>query len=334
MSRMSFHKLRKMSYKDWCFTINNWEQGDKTGAPLQAILDELKEVCSYFVVGKEKGDSGTPHLQGFLQLKTRTTLKNLKRKMVFKRAHLEKRRASPQEAAQYCKKDGDFEEFGAISFQGKRNDLDEIKATVKTGGLRAVAENYSYQHIRYAEKYLQYAGEKRNWQPLVIWIHGATGLGKSRAARQITSNPFVKNECSKWFHGYDGERHVIFDDFDDTWMPYQDCLSLLDRYERVVEVKCGQRQFLAERIVITSQHPPSAYYGGSGSISQLMRRVTAVHFLENEDDWLDVCLKWPVAKDDVVDLTADDDDKDSSGEETPEEELRAKRKKIDLNKND
>lgn len=314
-----------MSAKDWCFTINN-----PAPEELDKLCKELQEVTSYLIVGKEKGEKGTPHLQGFLQLKNRTTLKNLKRKFLA-RAHLEKRKGSPSEAADYCKKEGDFLEFGTLSFQGKRNDLESVKQAVLSGGMKKVCEEFGYNQIRFAEKYLQYAGPKRNAPPLVIWLHGDTGTGKSRAARQITRDAYVKNECSKWFPGYDGERHLILDDWDDTWFPYQDMLSLIDRYERVLEIKGSNRQLLADRIVITSQHPPSAYYGGSGKIDQLLRRVTHIHHLSNPTDWEDICrlysLDVPTSKPSLLtdEILTDTDD---SGEETPPEELLKKKQKM------
>jgi len=344
-----------MAAKDWIFTVNNYSPEE-----LRSLAAELENVCSYYIIGKEKGEKGTPHLQGFLQLKNRTTLKNLKRKFLA-RAHLEKRKGSPSQASDYCKKEHDFIEFGNLSFQGKRNDLEEVKEAVKKGGMKTVVENFTFQQIRFAEKYLQYAGPKRDSPPLVIWLHGDTGFGKSRAARQITCDDrYVKNECSKWWPGYDGQTHVILDDFDDTWMPYQDLLSLLDRYERVVEIKGGNRQFLGTRIVITSQHPPTAYYGGSGKIDQLLRRITSIHHLATPEDWLDVCVKWPVRSTDqpigslksptppgspllsvnlpsspslLSDEILSDSDSDDSGMETPPEELLKKKQKIMSNKN-
>lgn len=40
--------------KYWCFTINNWTPDD---------VPEFKNM-EYLVFGREKGEDGTPHLQG------------------------------------------------------------------------------------------------------------------------------------------------------------------------------------------------------------------------------------------------------------------------------
>jgi len=66
--------------------------------------------CKYIVFGYERGEEGTPHLQGYVHLSTQKTLSAMKK--FIPRAHLEPRRGTIDEAVDYCKKDGDFEEYG------------------------------------------------------------------------------------------------------------------------------------------------------------------------------------------------------------------------------
>ena len=89
--------------KHWCFTINNYDASDEQRLKRLAVDGSV----GYLVFGREVGDSGTPHLQGFVSFKGRKRLTQVKDK-VGERAHLEVAMGSPSEAADYCMKDGDF----------------------------------------------------------------------------------------------------------------------------------------------------------------------------------------------------------------------------------
>ena len=106
----------------WCFTINNPK------ITKQQLCDEISEQCSYLVIGDEMGDSGTPHFQGYLELKRKKRFAQVKTLFLPSVPHLEGRRGSSQQAADYCKKDGDFLEFGQLKVtnQGKRSDLEDM----------------------------------------------------------------------------------------------------------------------------------------------------------------------------------------------------------------
>ena len=65
---------------NWCFTLNNWND--------QEYQRLLEEPSYYTVIGKEKGKEETPHLQGYIQLKSKKRLTALKK--VCARAHWEK----------------------------------------------------------------------------------------------------------------------------------------------------------------------------------------------------------------------------------------------------
>lgn len=97
--------------KHYVFTLNNYTQDD-----IQR-LRSIQEACAYIIFGKEVGNSGTPHLQGYVcfkQVKTFLQAKNL----IGTRAHIERKRGSPKEAADYCMKENDYEEFGVLPTTG------------------------------------------------------------------------------------------------------------------------------------------------------------------------------------------------------------------------
>lgn len=115
-----------MISRRYVFTLNN-----PTDAETQQIRDLAESpATSYLVFGREVApQTGTPHLQGFVIFATNSRLRRAKR-LICERAHLEVARATSPQAAQYCKKDGDYEEFGTVPRQGERNDFKEFKEWV------------------------------------------------------------------------------------------------------------------------------------------------------------------------------------------------------------
>jgi hypothetical protein len=145
-----------MGSKNWCFTLNNYTNDDL--ARIDDLVGTNPDGFSYVIYGKEVGDSGTPHLQGFVALKKRTRLVRVK-ELIGGNPHVEVARKVPA-AIQYCKKDGDWKEFGSLSNnkQGVRSDLEEFKRAVKGGMLSLVEirENHSDVYAKYTRFCVEY----------------------------------------------------------------------------------------------------------------------------------------------------------------------------------
>jgi len=108
----------------WVFTLNNYNDDDQTN--LRIFSDD--PVVKYLVFGREVSPTtSTPHLQGFVTFSLKQSLASLRRRNVFARAHLEVAGGPSPVAAEYCKKDGDFEEFGLIPTPGKTNRYDDFR---------------------------------------------------------------------------------------------------------------------------------------------------------------------------------------------------------------
>ena len=107
--------------KHWCFTLNNY-QPDEVEA-----IDNLD--VQYIIYGFEQ--ASTPHLQGYVQLHKQSRLNALKK--LIPRAHWESMRGTPDQAAEYCQKEGNFKERGERCSQGKRNDLRAAMDAIKEG---------------------------------------------------------------------------------------------------------------------------------------------------------------------------------------------------------
>lgn len=140
--------------KHWCFTLNNYTEEDVDR------LNDLRPGISYLVAGKEIGESGTRHLQGYVAFSEQLRLR--KAKSYIGEAHLSVARNIPNSIA-YCKKDGDFFEIGEPPpLQGVRSDLERFKAFVKgrrgmvsLSELREEFSDVCAKYPRFVESYLR-----------------------------------------------------------------------------------------------------------------------------------------------------------------------------------
>lgn len=265
----------------WCFTINRYSAEEEF-----FLMFDLEPI-KYIVYGHEVGLCGTPHLQGYIECSYNVRLSTIVRWRGFERAHIEQAFGTAEQNRKYCTKtDPNFFECGTIrpTRQGHRRDLDDVRRLAHHEGMRSVVPWANYQQIRCAEKYLEYYEAKRTWVPEVIWLHGPTGVGKSRWAHEAYPDAYTKSDSSKWWNGYDGHREVIWDDFRDNDVMFNDLLRLLDRYECRVETKGGMRQFIPRTIVITSNSPPDKLYNNvqSERKDQLLRRISKIVDMSNQ----------------------------------------------------
>lgn len=97
------------SGKHWAgCTLNNW-----TPAHEASFLANIQPIADYYVYGKEVGASGTPHLQFMVCFKKQTRLSAV-RKLLPAIWFVKSPRSTMQQASDYCKKDGNFIEFGTL----------------------------------------------------------------------------------------------------------------------------------------------------------------------------------------------------------------------------
>lgn len=254
----------------WVFTLNNYSDIE------YQVITETD--CDYLVIGKEVGENGTPHLQGYLYKQSKMSQKQLKK--IMPRAHLEVAGGTPKQNYEYCTKEGNFEEFGTMPRQGKRTDIEDVKDTLKTTGrIQDVIEKCTnLQQLKFAETAVKYLEKKRNFKPEVIWLYGQSGSGKTRTAYEMMPDCYRKtNSSGQWWDGYDAHPDVLIDDFKDGTLTYSSLLELLDRYECRVQYKGGSRQFLARRIVITSIHPPDHWFPDHVELYRRIDEIRLIH---------------------------------------------------------
>lgn len=264
--------------KHWVFTLNNPSEAESE--KLRVWGSELPDPLAYCVYGRERGEGGTPHLQGYVAFKRKVTFNTVKR-LISERVHLECAKGTPEQASTYCKKDGDFDEFGELpGGKGHRSDLVSIASKIASGeSMRTISEAHPSDFIRYGTGILRLRSYHRPQRksPPTIWVFwGKTGAGKTRRVWEFADQSELwVHPGDRWFDGYDGHGGVLFDDFDGGWFKLSYLLKLLDRYVFQVPVKGGYVWWCPVTIYITSNLKPSEWYSNANEEHQaaLLRRL-------------------------------------------------------------
>jgi len=91
----------KLRARSWSWTLNNYSE-DEYDNITQLHTTNLKK----WIIGKEVGKEGTPHLQGYFQFAEAVSFKTVKR--ILPRAHIEKSKGTPGQNYIYCSKERNF----------------------------------------------------------------------------------------------------------------------------------------------------------------------------------------------------------------------------------
>ncbi|AXL65895.1 replication-associated protein [Fly associated circular virus 5] len=255
---------RESPAKDYCFTVNNY---DDDGVRLLSGLVQ-GGIAGYICFGYECGKSGTKHLQGFIQFTRKVRFSTVQASLP-KGTHIEKRRGTPEEASEYCKKEGNYHEEGKLSKSGNRSDLEAVAKEVARGASDfQIAETFPAVFVRYYRglrelRCVLNGNVQRSWKTRCHVYYGYPGSGKSLQASQLGTQLSPGNVYYKprgeWWDGYESHEVVIIDDFY-GWIVFDELLKICDRYPYRVPIKGGYRNFVARDIFITSNSGPDNWY--------------------------------------------------------------------------
>lgn len=241
--------------RNFVFTLNNY-----TPEEVEAVK---QWDCSYLIFGKEVGESGTPHLQGYLSLVNAKTLTALKK--LSARAHWEVARGTPKQASEYCEKDGDVFEKGTRPLSQAEKGAKEVDRweaaykAVEDNRLEDVPKDIlcsKLKNIQYAVDQVRSSKRKLDTIDGELeheWYYGPPGTGKSRKARMENPGAYIKDPTNKWWDGYTGQEVVIIDDFDKYCIGQSSHMKRwTDRYVFPAETKGGKIEIRPRKIITTS----------------------------------------------------------------------------------
>lgn len=135
-----------MAAKNWVFTLNNYNQ--EMEDKLKSLYD--KKVVKYLVYGREVAPTtNTPHLQGFIQFISKIRLNSIKKQVDIKEIYLDKCK-NVKASISYCKKDGQVVEYGTMTIQGQRFDIENVYLMIKEGKTDLeIQEQYPKEYAKY-----------------------------------------------------------------------------------------------------------------------------------------------------------------------------------------
>lgn len=264
----------------WTFTINNYTD---------ASYDAIKEVdCKYLVVGKEVGEKGTPHLQGYIYFDNAKTLRAAKG-LLPQQPHMEVAKGNAQQNFEYCSKDGDFFEKGDRPLTAKdKGELEQKRyerawELAKTGDIEEIDVDIRMRLYGTIKRIrADYQAMPQSLDQLDFWwFFGASGTGKSRAAREENPGYYIKNK-NKWWDGYVDQPCVIIEE----WFP-----AVVPALQQMLKEWCDHHPFSAEtkgssmnirpvKIIVTSNYTLEECFGHdrTGLYEPLSRRFQIREF--------------------------------------------------------
>lgn len=268
----------------WCFTLNNYNDDEVV------IIRALQVKIVYLVFGYEVApETGTPHLQGFVIFKSQQRFAAVRK--ILPRAHWEITQRTSIAAANYCKEDGKFEEFGVLPMsageaggaaekdrwelarkRAREGNLDEVPSDIYIKYYRTLKE-IAKDHMVKPED----AGDVTG-----VWLYGEPGVGKSRAVTEVFPAAYKKMQ-NKWWDGYQNEEVVWLDDYDSKELGH--LLKIwADRYSFLAETKGGAIHIRPKLFVITSNYPPSSshFAWDTDLVKAIERRFKLIHVFNYE----------------------------------------------------
>ena len=221
----------------YIITLNNYTEDEITS---------LKKACEnpnvlLASVGKEVGESGTPHLQGFMRMKNGKTFSAMKKFLGSNRWHFEQAYGSDYDAWIYTRKDGDILiDKGEHPVEGEKMDSKWgiINRLICDGAdLLTILERYpdTIRQIGQLKQLIyehSHTAQKSEWRDLdVTYIYGDSGTGKTRHVMDSYGYDKVYRVTDKKnpFDGYQGQEIIVFEEFRSSFM-LDEMLNYLDGY--------------------------------------------------------------------------------------------------------
>lgn len=270
---------RQSASRKYQLTLNNPLEHGFTHDLIKQNLEQLKSLL-YWCLCDEVGSA--PHTHVYVAFKNAVMFSTMQQR--FYGAHIEPAKGSHRENRDYIRKEGKwkdtdkaetnlpetFEESGELPQEADRRmkQSEAIFAMVEDGASSAdIMRTYpsAMNHLPRIEQARQTLLEeqyKDTFRELhVTYIHGVTGVGKTRGVMEKHgyANVYRVTNYKHPFDGYQGQSVLLFDEFRSS-LPLADMLTYLDGYPLMLPARYADKAACFTEVYILSNIPLEKQY--------------------------------------------------------------------------
>lgn len=307
---MSKGNTSTLTGRRWVFTINNYNEQEEN---FLKTPENFGPNIQFIIAEKEVGESGTPHIQGYIEFKSDTTRNKLVR-LLGGRAYVDKAKGNRASNINYCSADEKDDPGNHLIINWHHQSIDSLvkkqmsrvapidpdeaaremlqdigdlkESEFESKYPRFYLRNYSkykeLQHVKQSNIIYEFNGELKEKN---LWIWGPTGTGKSRIAHDgLPLNEIYFKNVNKWWNGYKhGTKRVIIEDYP-CIASGGNALVLhmkiwADRYTFTGEIK-GAHTVIAPsyNLIVTSNYSIRECFSEPTDVEAIERRFHQIYF--------------------------------------------------------
>ncbi len=269
---------RKRS-RAWVYTLNNYGEGEYESI---SCLE-----ATYHIYARERGAKGTRHIQGYIRFRDAVSRSTMSKRIP--RAYVAKAMGTPEEASNYCKKAGDYQEVGVLPMnqvdKGNANKSRYARAwdLAKKGDIDTLADESPHILITNYQTILKIKRDY-NTRPADLeflqneWVYGVPLTGKSAYCNSLCPDTYIKS-CNKWWMGYQANDVVHINDFGKSHSALGHHLKIWgDLYAFMGEDKNGGAWMRLKRVMVSSNyHPRDIWPDDPMMVAAILRRYKLIY---------------------------------------------------------
>lgn len=241
-------------------TWNNWQDDFTSKEVAFNYFKDLPHIKA-FIIGFEVGEQGTEHIQGVFQFTQQKTFNTLR--TYFKNNHIEKIH-NIKKSIEYCKKEGDYLEYGDITIQGQRTDIENFTQAIIEGysdyELLLEFPSQTQRFVNNINKIRQIVLSEHYQKKLrhdltVIYISGEAGAGKTKYIYDTYNikDIYRVSEYKNPFDNYNSQSILVLDEYNNQ-IDIQLLLNILDIYPLLLPARYNNKWACYNKVYIISNY--------------------------------------------------------------------------------